>query len=230
MQKLGFNFGRFGAPGAVYSRVVLASAVLACAALACGGSQESPTTPEPPPPPAEPPPAESSEATTTSSEAGSSEASAQAGSDAPPPKSVETIFQAKSGSKLSGKATLTETAEGVKVVLSLDGVPPGDHGSHVHEKGDCSAPDAASAGGHFNPASSPHALPSSSPRHLGDLGNINVAADGKGTLDIVAPGANLKEGDPHSFLGRAIIVHEKKDDGGQPSGNAGGRIGCAEIK
>ena len=116
------------------------------------------------------------------------------------------------------------------MVLSVDGVSPGDHGAHVHETGDCSAPDAASAGGHFNPAASPHALPTGSPRHLGDLGNIVIAADGKGTLEIVAPGANLKEGDPNSFLGRAIIVHDKKDDGGQPVGNAGGRIGCVEIK
>jgi len=75
-----------------------------------------------------------------------------------------------------------------------------------------------------------HALPTGTPRHLGDLGNITISPDGKGTLDIVAPGANLKEGDPNSFLGRAIIVHEKQDDGAQPTGNAGGRIGCAEIK
>lgn len=209
MQKLGFELGTFGVSS-------LCCAVVTFALLACGGSQEPAAAPEPPPPAAEPPPADSTEAATAP--------------EAAAPKSVETIFQSKSGSKLAGKATLTETAEGVKVVLSVDGVPPGDHGSHVHEKGDCSAPDAASAGGHFNPAASPHALPASSPRHLGDLGNIVVAADGKGTLEIVAPGANLKEGDPNSFLGRAIIVHEKKDDGGQPTGNAGGRIGCAEIK
>ncbi|HVZ34010.1 MAG TPA: superoxide dismutase family protein, partial [Polyangiaceae bacterium] len=103
-------------------------------------------------------------------------------------------------------------------------------GIHVHEKGDCSAADGSSAGGHFNPAGAPHALPANAPHHLGDWGNINVGADGKGTLEIVVPGASLKEGDPNSYLGRAIIVHEKVDDGGQPTGNAGGRIGCAEIK
>jgi Cu-Zn family superoxide dismutase len=57
-----------------------------------------------------------------------------------------------------------------------------------------------------------------------------VDKDGKGKLEIVATGANLKDGDPNSFLGKSIIVHEKKDDGGQPTGNAGGRIGCGEIK
>jgi len=50
-----------------------------------------------------------------------------------------------------------------------------------------------------------------------------------GSTDIVVKGASLKAGDPSSFLGRAIIVHEKQDDGGQPSGNAGGRIGCGVI-
>jgi Cu-Zn family superoxide dismutase len=57
-----------------------------------------------------------------------------------------------------------------------------------------------------------------------------VGKDGKGTLEIVAAGANLKDGDVSSFVGRSLIVHEKKDDGGQPTGNAGGRIGCAVIK
>ena len=145
-------------------------------------------------------------------------------------KSVHVAFVAKSGSKLAGSGTLTETGEGVSVSLALENVPPGEHGAHVHEKGDCSAPDAASAGGHFNPASHPHALPASSPRHLGDLGNIDIGADGKGTIDILAPGANLKPNDPSSFLGKAIIIHEKKDDGGQPTGTAGGRIGCAPIE
>ncbi len=145
-------------------------------------------------------------------------------------KTVEVAIQPKSGSSISGKATFTEAPEGVKVTLTLDNVPPGDHGAHVHEKGDCSAPDASSAGGHFNPAGAPHALPATNPRHLGDLGNITVDASGKGTLEILAAGANLKPGDPNSFLGRSIVIHEKKDDGGQPTGNAGGRIGCGEIK
>ena len=145
------------------------------------------------------------------------------------PKTVTVTVRATSGSKLTGTATLTEVADGVKVVLSVAHVAPGDHGAHIHEKGDCSAADGTSAGGHLNPAGNPHALPPTTPRHLGDLGNITVGADGKGTLEIVAPGANLEEGSPNSFLHRAIIIHAKKDDGGQPTGNAGARIGCGEI-
>jgi len=190
-------------------RVLGVSSLGALFVLACGGSTENA------PPPATPAEAASAAAPAAESAAG---------------KTVEVTFQPKSGSSLSGKATLTETADGVKVALALEGLPPGEHGAHVHEKGDCSAADGSSAGGHFNPASNPHALPTGTPRHLGDLGNVTISPDGKGTLDIVAPGANLKDGDPNSFLGKAIIVHEKQDDGGQPTGNAGGRIGCAEIK
>jgi Cu-Zn family superoxide dismutase len=200
MQKLGFRV--LGVSSLCVSSVLLAL-------TACGGS----STPPPAAPAAEAAPA--SDSAPAASAAG---------------KTVEVAVQPKSGSSLSGKATLTETPEGVKVTLALEGLPPGEHGAHVHEKGDCSAADGSSAGGHFNPANNPHALPTGTPRHLGDLGNITISPDGKGTLDIVAPGANLKEGDPNSFLGRAIIVHEKQDDGGQPTGNAGGRIGCAEIK
>jgi Cu-Zn family superoxide dismutase len=135
----------------------------------------------------------------------------------------------KSGSKLGGTATFAEADGGVKVTIKLTGAPPGKVATHVHETGDCSAPDAKSAGGHFNPGGHPHALPPAAARHLGDLGNVDVGADGTGSLEIVVKGANLKPGDPSSYAGRAIIVHEKQDDGGQPTGNAGGRIGCGVI-
>ncbi|HKO93620.1 MAG TPA: superoxide dismutase family protein [Polyangiaceae bacterium] len=193
------------------------------ALLACGGSQPEALAPAAETPAATGPAA--AELAAPLADAITTPESATAGGTA-----LLAIFQPKSGSKLSGTATLTETPEGVRVVLAVEGISPGEHGVHVHEKGDCSAPDGASAGEHFNPATHPHALPSTSPRHLGDLGNITVGADGKGALEIVATDANLKPADPNSFAGRAIIIHEKKDDGGQPTGNAGGRIGCAEIK
>jgi len=190
-------------------------------ALGCGSSQQNAEPAASPEAPAE----ASTEA--PAAEGASSEATPAVGEAA---HAINVALQAKSGSTLSGNATLTETAEGVKIELTIEHVSPGDHGAHVHEKGDCSAPDGASAGGHFNPSANPHALPANDARHLGDLGNIVVGADGSGKIEVVAPGANLKEGDPNSFLGKAIIVHEKKDDGGQPTGNAGGRIGCGEIK
>jgi Cu-Zn family superoxide dismutase len=184
---------------------------------ACASSQQSPETPE---------------AAAAEGAAPMAEATPPAEAPTAPEagRTVQVAFQSKSGSTLAGSGTLTEASAGVQVALALQNVPPGEHGAHVHEKGDCSAPDGSSAGGHFNPAAHSHALPESDPRHLGDLGNITIGADGTGTIDIVAPGANLKAGDASSFLGKAIIIHEKEDDGGQPVGNAGGRIGCAQIE
>lgn len=184
---------------------------------ACGGS--APPPPESPEPAAKEPAAQEPEP----------EAEPEATKE-PAPAPIEVTMEAKSGSKLAGKATLEETADGVKVTLSVSGISPGLHGAHVHEKGDCSSADGKSAGDHFNPGGHKHGMPHGSERHLGDLGNIEIAANGEGKLEITVAGANLKPGDASSFLDRAIIVHEKKDDGGQPVGNAGGRIGCGVIK
>ncbi|HEX4339207.1 MAG TPA: superoxide dismutase family protein [Polyangiaceae bacterium] len=197
-------------------------------AVACGGSQPEPEASMAPPPTASaetPPPAPSAAAPDPAA------APAEAASAAPePPKAASFDITAKSNSKLTGNVTLTDTGSGVDVVITLAGVKPGKHGAHVHENPDCSAPDAKSAGSHYNPDSHPHGLPTAAEHHVGDLGNIDVGKDGKGKLEITMPGANLKQGDPHSFLGRSIIIHEKLDDGGQPVGNAGGRIGCVELK
>ena len=77
------------------------------------------------------------------------------------------------GSKVGGTVTFTEVADGVQVHADLTGLGPGNHGFHVHEFGDCSAPDAMSAGGHFNPTNEPHAGPDDAARHVGDMGNVD---------------------------------------------------------
>jgi superoxide dismutase, Cu-Zn family len=207
-------------------KLVTSSIVLGFMAAACASQPvEPPAAPEAP---AAAPAAVEAPAAAPAAAPEAAPAAATAPTAAP--RSVELPIEAKSGSKLTGKAVLTETEGGVHVVLTLEGIEPGEHGAHVHEKGDCSAADGASAGGHFNPQSKDHGLPGADKRHLGDLGNITIGKDGKGSLDITAPGANLKAGDAASFVGRSIIVHAKKDDGGQPTGNAGGRVGCGVIK
>ena len=194
-------------------------------AIACGGKQPEPAASPDATPPAAPP---APEPTASAEPAATAEPAAPA-AEAKPPRTLDVELQAKSGSKLKGKATLTEVPGGVKVTVNVEGVDPGEHAWHIHEKGDCSAADAASAGSHYNPGGHDHALPPAEKRHLGDLGNLTVGKDGKGTLEIIVPNANLTPGDPNSFTGRAIIIHAKKDDGGQPVGNAGGRIGCGVI-
>jgi Cu-Zn family superoxide dismutase len=127
-----------------------------------------------------------------------------------------------------GTVTFTRVAGGVRVVARIEGLAPGLHGFHVHEFGDCSASDGASAGAHFNPGGSPHAGPADAARHTGDLGNVEADAQGVASVDYVDAKASF-EGE-HSILGRGVIVHAAPDDlKTQPTGNAGGRLACGVI-
>lgn len=133
-------------------------------------------------------------------------------------------------SKVSGSATFTDTDGGLAVSVEVSNVPPGKHGLHIHQYGNC-ADSGKAAGGHYNPHGVPHGfLPKDGfeGAHAGDLGNIEVGADGAGKLELTLPGLRLSRGE-HSVGGRSLILHEKVDDFGQPTGNAGGRIGCGVI-
>ena len=146
------------------------------------------------------------------------------------PQAMATIIS-ESGTKVQGRALFTQLpAGGVKTEVWIENATPGTHGLHIHEKGDCSAPDATSAGGHFNPAGHPHAAPADQARHNGDLGNIEVGADGKGHLEITSDLLTVSPG-PDSVIGKSVIFHEKADDlKTQPTGNAGARYGCGVIQ
>jgi Cu-Zn family superoxide dismutase len=165
--------------------------------------------------------------------AGISLVAACASTAAKPPAGAQAkaTIEARSGSNVSGWATFTERPTGgVAVVAHIENATPGVHGIHVHEKGDCSAPDAASAGGHFNPGGMPHAGPSETHRHAGDLGNITIEANGTGHLELVDDLLTVRPG-PNSVVGKSVVFHEKADDlTSQPSGNAGGRLGCGVVQ
>jgi superoxide dismutase, Cu-Zn family len=133
-------------------------------------------------------------------------------------------------SLLKGTVTLTDTSGGIKVAAHLTGVPPGQHGFHIHEFGSCDDMGKA-AGGHYNPANAMHGMVVKDgimKAHAGDLGNMTVGTDGTVTLEAVIPDVTLS-GSKASVAGRAFIVHEKVDDFSQPVGNAGSRIGCGTI-
>jgi Cu-Zn family superoxide dismutase len=135
------------------------------------------------------------------------------------------------GNKVSGTVTFSSRNGTVLVVADLEGLEPGKHGFHIHENGDCSAPDATSAGGHFNPDNTPHGAPENLPaqRHIGDLGNLEADADGKAHLENVDQLISL-EG-PNAIVGKAVIVHAQPDDlSSQPTGNAGPRVACGVIE
>ncbi|MET0340986.1 MAG: superoxide dismutase family protein [Polyangiales bacterium] len=149
-------------------------------------------------------------------------------------KDAKAVFQAAPGIKLKGDVELEELASGgVKIEVDVEKAPPGVKGIHIHQIPDCTNIPGKSMGEHFAPDAKEHGMPTAGgPHHLGDLGNLTIDEDGEGELEITIAGANLREHDPHSFLGRAVVIHEKKDEGSssQPSGNAGKPIACAIIK
>ena len=152
----------------------------------------------------------------------------QHGGDAP---IAEVTLAAKSGNAtLAGTATFEGDKGSVKVTVDVTGAPAGEHGVHIHETGDCSAPDAMSAGGHWNPTMQMHGMAGGS-SHLGDLGNLTIAADGKGTLTLTNPAWEIGTGGANDVVGKALVVHAMADDfATQPTGNSGGRIGCGVIE
>lgn len=145
---------------------------------------------------------------------------------------AEAKVVAKSDSKVEGVVHFTLKGEMVSVHAKLTGLEPGEHGFHVHEKGDCSSADGKSAGGHFNPHSVDHAGPDAETHHAGDLGNITANAEGVAELSVELPASfiSLAPDAANNIVGRAVVVHGGADDlKSQPSGAAGPRVGCGVI-
>jgi Cu-Zn family superoxide dismutase len=132
------------------------------------------------------------------------------------------------GSQASGAVTFAKTPQGLRVIAQISNLAPGPHGFHIHEFGDCRAPDATSAGGHFNPGFTSHGAPDADTRHAGDLGNITADASGAAVMDVIIIGLHLDG--PESIIGRSVIVHADPDDlKTQPTGAAGARLACGVI-
>jgi len=135
------------------------------------------------------------------------------------------------GNTVTGSVALASSPEGVRITGAIQGLKPNaEFGFHVHEKGDCSAPDGSSAGGHFNPAQAQHGSPTSGAHHAGDMVNIRSNGEGVAQVDTTAAGTTL-HGEPNTdVMGKAIVVHESPDDyATQPSGNSGKRVACGVI-
>lgn len=142
-------------------------------------------------------------------------------------------LQGLEGSEIAGTVTFSQHDGGpVTIVAEVGGVEgAGLHGFHIHETGDCSAADFTSAGGHFNPEGVEHACPPDTPRHAGDLGNIEIGDDGSGMLESSSDLITLDETAANSVIGKAVILHAGEDDcQTQPTGDAGGRLACGVIE
>jgi len=158
--------------------------------------------------------------------------STPAPADAPPPAAGASVQLAPTqGHTASGTLAVTAEGDSVRLTGTLQGLPPnGEFGFHIHENGDCSAPDASSAGAHFNPANTQHGNPQGEPHHAGDMLNAKSDEQGAAAVDAIVNGVNLDNGQPNGVRGKAIVLHEKADDySSQPAGNSGARIACGVI-
>lgn len=142
------------------------------------------------------------------------------------------VLAPASASLVSGKLTLMPMGSGLHLRGEIGGLAPGStHAIHIHEKGDCSAADATSAGGHFNPAAKPHGRVGHGDHHGGDMDNITANGEGVAAVNVHAEGVVLGGGAANDVIGRAVIVHAAQDDyATQPTGNAGARVACGVIK
>lgn len=142
------------------------------------------------------------------------------------------VLQPTEGHAARGSLALEAVDGGVRLSGRIEGLTPGArHGFHLHETGDCSAPDASSAGAHFNPGGHAHGAPDSAERHLGDLPNLEADTGGVATVDAFIAGATLGDGGGNDLVLRAVIVHVAADDyTTQPTGNSGARIACGVIQ
>ena len=140
------------------------------------------------------------------------------------------VAQPNPQSPVQGSITFSEVRGIVSVSGTVTGLKPNAaHGFHVHEKGDCSAPDFSSAGGHFNPTNQPHGAHGQGAHHLGDMPQL--MADANGTANISFNSQSLQLRGPNSIIGKSVIVHRDPDEPThQPVGNAGPRLACGIIR
>ena len=134
--------------------------------------------------------------------------------------------------RVVGSAVFLQEGDGVRVLLDLKGVTPGSKAVHIHEVGQCDAPNFDSAGAHFNPKKGEHGTENPRGPHAGDLPNITVDATGRGHLEVTNPRVTLERGSASLLNGRgtALVVHEGPDDmRTDPDGNSGPRIACGVV-
>lgn len=130
------------------------------------------------------------------------------------------------------RASLSQVGDALRVRIEASGLAPGIYGAHVHSVGRCDAPAFESAGPHWNPSARQHGRDNPNGQHLGDLPNLLVGTDRRGSFEFTIPGAQLAGG-PRMLMdgdGAALVLHARPDDyRTDPSGNSGTRIACGVL-
>jgi superoxide dismutase, Cu-Zn family len=132
----------------------------------------------------------------------------------------------------AGTALLTAAGDKLTLTIAVAGLPTGPHGIHLHLVGRCGAPDFVSAGGHLNPGARQHGAQNPAGSHLGDLPNITIDNQGKGTLSVELDASRESAlGALFDSDGSAIVIHSAADDyKTDPTGNSGARIVCGVLQ
>lgn len=144
---------------------------------------------------------------------------------------AQATLEPRSGSSVKGTVTFTQIGDVVRVTGGVTGHSKGPKGFHIHDKGDCSAPDATSAGGHFNPGGSKHGGPYSPEKHAGDLGNVSFSDAGAAKINFTVGDVSVSGSRTDGIIGRAVVVHAAADDlKTDPAGNSGSRVACGVIR
>lgn len=131
----------------------------------------------------------------------------------------------------AGTAMIKSDGNIASLTVTAQNIAPGPHGFHLHQVGSCEAPDFNSAGGHLNPLGKAHGTMADGGSHVGDLPNLEIAADGTGTLTAPIQGDIQQVTDwIHDEDGTAVMIHVDADDYmTDPTGNAGGRLACGVL-
>ena len=148
------------------------------------------------------------------------------------PAQAGAVLEPTEGNETGGELRFELVDDNIHVTGRVTGLSAGgEHGFHVHETGDCSAPDATSAGGHFNPDDSDHGRAGQGEHHVGDSDNLIADDDGVAEVDRWLHGATLGDGADTDIVGKGVIVHADPDDYvSQPTGDAGDRLACGVIE
>ena len=148
-----------------------------------------------------------------------------------PPQNINAVAVIQPGNGYNARGNVLFEQDGAEVIIkvNISGLNSNSyHGFHIHEFGDIRSQDGKSAGGHYNPDGFPHALPPEKKRHAGSFGNL--ISDSNGNVDTTFTDDTFSISEQFNpVLGRSVVVHAKRDDGGQPTGNAGARIGFGVI-
>jgi Cu-Zn family superoxide dismutase len=146
------------------------------------------------------------------------------------------LISAEGGGAPIGTIELADSAAGLVLKPDLKGLPPGEHGFHLHAKPSCGPGEqdgkmaaGIAAGGHFDPHEThKHLGPDATDGHQGDLPVLQVAADGSATGTLTAPHLKLAD-----MLGHALMIHAGGDnyaDQPKPLGGGGPRIACGVVQ